>query len=71
MGKVIEKVMAEQLSQYCESYSKLYPGHMGGQKERSVIDVLIILVHVVQKKWEDKSWWLRYSWMLRVYLITY
>ena len=25
MGKVLEKVVAEQLSQYCESYSKLHP----------------------------------------------
>ena len=55
MGKVIEKVVAEQLFQYCESYSKLHPGQMGGRKERSAIDAVAILVHVVQKGWEDKK----------------
>ena len=55
MGKVIEKVVAEQLSQYCESYSKLHPGQMGGRKERSAIDAVAILVHTVQKIWEEKK----------------
>ena len=55
MGKVIEKVVAVQLSQYCENYSKLHPGQMGGRKERSAIDVVAILVHAVQKGWEDKK----------------
>ena len=55
MGKVIEKVVAEQLSQYCESYSKLHPGQMGGRKERSAIDAVAILVHTVQKGWEEKK----------------
>ncbi len=29
MGKVVEKVIAEHLSQYCEAYSKLHQGQMG------------------------------------------
>ena len=55
MGKVIEKVVAEQLSQYCESYSKLHPGQMGGRKERSAVDAVTVLVHTVQERWEDKK----------------
>lgn len=55
MGKVIEKVMEEQLSRYCESYSKLHLGQMGSQKKRSAIDAVAILVHTVQKAWEEKK----------------
>ena len=38
IGKVVEKVVVEQLSQYCESHSMLHPGQMGARKERSAID---------------------------------
>lgn len=33
MGKVVEKVVAQELSQYCEEFSKLHPGQMGGPKK--------------------------------------
>lgn len=55
MGKVVEKVVAEQLLQYCESYFKLHPSQMGGQKKISAIDTVAILVHTVQKKWDEKK----------------
>ncbi len=55
MGQVVEKVVAEQLSQYCEKYSKLHPGQMGGRKERSAIDAVATLVHTVQEEWEEKK----------------
>ena len=55
IGKVIEKVVAKQLSQYCEDNSKLHPGQMGGQKERSAIDAVATLVHTVQEHWEEKK----------------
>ncbi len=32
IGKVIEKVVATKLSQYCKKYSKLHSGRMGSQK---------------------------------------
>ena len=47
MGKVVEKVVAKELSQYYENYSKLHPGQMGGRKDRSAIDVVAMLVHTV------------------------
>ena len=47
MGKVVEKVVAEQLSLYCEKYSKLYPGQIGVRKERSAIDAVAIYIHTV------------------------
>ena len=55
IGKVVEKVVAEKLSHYCEDYSKLYPGQMGGRKERSAIDAVATLVYVVQESWEEKK----------------
>lgn len=55
MGKIVEKVVAEQLSQYCKSYSKLHPGQMGGRKERSAIDAVPALIHTIQESWEEKK----------------
>ena len=48
-------MVAQELSQYCEDYSKLHAGQMGGRKERSAIDAVAILVHTVQEKWEEKK----------------
>ena len=55
MGKVVEKVVANELSLYCENYSKLHPGQMGGRRERSAIDAVATLVHTVHEKWEEKK----------------
>lgn len=55
MGKVVEKVVAEQLAQYCETYSKLHPGQMGARKEKSAIDAIAILIHTVQEEWSEKK----------------
>ena len=54
MGKVVEKVVANQLSDYCETFSKLHPRQMGARKERSAIDTVAALVHIVQEKWSEK-----------------
>ncbi len=55
MGKVVEKVVAKALFQYCEDYSKLHPGQMGGRKKRSAIDAVAMLVHTIQEKWQQKK----------------
>ncbi len=55
MGKVVEQVVAKELSQYCEEYSKLHPGQMGGRRERSAIDAVATLLHTVQEKWQEKK----------------
>lgn len=51
----MEKLAAEQLSQYYESYSKLYSGQISTQKERSVIDVVAILINPVKKSYQQKK----------------
>ena len=55
MGKIVEKVVAGQLSHYCEKFSKLHPGQMGARKERCAIDAVAALVHKVQECWEEKK----------------
>lgn len=52
---MIEKVLAEQLFQYCKSYYKLHLKQMGSQKKRSAIDVVAILVYIVQERYEEKK----------------
>ena len=49
-----QKVIVEQLSEFCKAYSKLHLGQMGARKKRSVIDVVAILVHKVQENWSKK-----------------
>ena len=55
LGKVVEKVVAEQLALYCEAYSKLHREQMGARKERSAIDAVSVLVNTVQETWEEKK----------------
>ena len=55
MGKVLEKVIAEQLSQFCESFCKLHMGQMGARKERCAIDAVALLVQRVEEIWAEKK----------------
>ena len=55
MGKVLEKVIAEQLSQLSENFLKLHPGQMGARKERCAIDAVASLVYEVQQRWSKKE----------------
>ncbi len=43
VSKVVEKVVAKELSQYCEDHSKVHSGQMGGRKKRSAIDAVATL----------------------------
>ena len=55
LGKVVEKVIADELAQYCKSHSKLHPGQMGARKERSAIDAVAVLIHKIQEIWASKK----------------
>ncbi len=55
MGKLVEKVVAEQRSQFCEKFSKLHLGQIGGPKKRSAIDAVTVLFHTVQERWKEKK----------------
>lgn len=49
MRKVVEKVVTEQFSRYCEIYIKFHPGEIDSWKERSAINAVAILVHTIEK----------------------
>lgn len=49
-GKVLEKVIAEQLSQLSENFLKLHIGKMGARKERCAINAIASLTHKVQQR---------------------
>ena len=55
LGKVVEKLVAEKLSQFCEAQGKLHKGQMGGRRHRSAIDAAALMIHKVHKTWEDKQ----------------
>lgn len=55
MSKVVEKLIAQELSLYYEEHSKLHPGKMGGRKERSAIDTVATLIYNVHERWEGKK----------------
>lgn len=55
MGKILEKVVAERLSQFCETSAKLHPGQMGARKERYAIDAVAVIVHQVEQAWAEKE----------------
>lgn len=55
IGKMVENVVAEQLSQYWERYSNLQLGQTNGRKKRSAIDAVKTFVHTVQKEWEEQN----------------
>lgn len=55
LGKVIEKLVADQLSQFCENFGKLYKGQIGARKRRSAIDAAAILIQQVDSSWEKKK----------------
>ena len=55
VGKVVEKVIAGLLSQFCEAFSKLHSGQMGARRQRCAIDAVASLVHKVQESWAEKK----------------
>lgn len=55
LGKVVEKSVAEKLSQFCEVKGKLHKGQMGGRKHRSAIDAAALIIHRVYEAWESKQ----------------
>jgi ribonuclease HI len=54
LGKVVEKVVADELSITCETASLLHIGQMGSRKRRCAVDAVAIMVHHVQKAWDSK-----------------
>ena len=45
LGKVLEKVVAEQLSDFCEVNKKLHQGQIRARKYQLAINVTALLIH--------------------------
>lgn len=48
-------MIANKLFFYCENYFKLYHRQISGQKKRSAIDAINILVHTIHEKYKEKK----------------
>lgn len=53
MGKLLEKVVAEELSLFCETHLKLHKGQMGARKNRCAIDATAIMIENVHESWDE------------------
>ena len=54
LGKVVEKLVAIQLSEFCEAKENLHKGQMGGRKQKSAIDAAALMIHKVHEIWENQ-----------------
>lgn len=55
LGKAIEKLVAEQLSQFCEENKKLHKKQMEAKKQQSAINAAAITIHKVNEYWENQQ----------------
>ena len=55
LGKVVEKVVAEQLLQFCKANGKLHKGKMGTRKHVLAIDAAALLIQKVQEVWQSRK----------------
>ena len=51
----MEKVVAEQLSQFCEVNGKLHKEQIGVRKHRLAIDAAALLIQKVQEVWQSRK----------------
>lgn len=55
MRKLVEKVMAEQLSIFCEANKKLHVRQIEAQKSRYAVNAIVIMVNSIHALWEKKK----------------
>lgn len=55
LEKVVEKVVAAKLAQFCEENKKLHKGQMGAKKYGSAIDAAALLVEKVEEVWKSQK----------------
>jgi hypothetical protein len=54
LGKVIEKLAAGLIADWCEAQGTLHPRQMGYRRGRGAIDAVACLVQTVHKRWAQK-----------------
>ena len=50
MGKILEKVVANELLRICEERSLLYSGQINIRKNKSAVDAIILLIYEIQSR---------------------
>lgn len=50
MGKIVGKVVAKELFQYCDKYLKLYTEKIGGRSKKLAINKLATMIYKYQEK---------------------
>lgn len=55
LGKVVEKIAAEAISNYCETTKSLHLGQMGSRKQRSAIDAVACLIQRTHDSWKRQQ----------------
>ena len=52
MRKILEKIVANELSRIYEERSFLYFGQISIRKNRSVVNIMILLIYEIQSRWK-------------------
>ena len=52
---MVEKLVAEQLSRFCEVYRKFHTGQMRTRKQRFAIDAATVLIQKVHEIWKNSQ----------------
>lgn len=55
LSKVIEKLVAERIIQFCETKRLLHQAQRARYKHRSFINVSALMIHKVHKIWDDEQ----------------
>lgn len=55
LGKIVEKVVAKQLSQFCKKNKKFYKQQIEVRNYSSVIDVAALLIQKIQEVWQNQK----------------
>jgi hypothetical protein len=50
LGKILERIFAVRLGYLVNTMDLLYPSQIGGRKQRSVIDIALLLLHFVESQ---------------------
>ena len=54
MGKLVKKVVVELLSQFCKFHQKLCIKQIEAQKDKCVVDTLVIMINNIYKAYKKK-----------------
>jgi hypothetical protein len=66
LGKILERIVAVRLGYLANTTDLLYPSQIGGRKQRSAIDIALLLLHFVESQQRISSKWVTSSLFLDI-----